>query len=157
MTDITNSLTCFLFYQVTEITTSVIFMPCVSSVDNFLIFVFLGLENNEIDSKIVFSCVNCIKEIKRGHGNRDVTVTFQVTCALYINNFLIFDIPDLKYGEIDTKIDLVSFVLGEIQQVTEIMMLQLLSRSRASDTSFPFLFSSSLISDIVTSTPRLSL
>ena len=50
-------------------------MPCMSSVDNFLIFVFLGLENDEIDTKIVFSCVICIEEIKHGHGNRDVTVT----------------------------------------------------------------------------------
>ena len=36
-----------------------------SSVDNFLIFVFLGLENDEIDTKIVFSCVICIEEIKQ--------------------------------------------------------------------------------------------
>ena len=40
-------------------------MPCMSSVDNFLIFVFLGLENDEIDTKIVFSCVICIEEIKQ--------------------------------------------------------------------------------------------
>ena len=51
-------------------------MPCASSVDDFLIFVFLGLENDEIDTKIVFSCVICIKEIKHGHGNRYVTVAF---------------------------------------------------------------------------------
>ena len=50
-------------------------MPCMSSVDNFLIFVFLGLENDKIDTKIVFSCVICIEKIKHGHGNRDVTVT----------------------------------------------------------------------------------
>ena len=54
------------FYQVTEITTSQsLFMPCVRSVYNFLIFVFLGLENDEIDTKIVFNCVSCIEEIKR--------------------------------------------------------------------------------------------
>ena len=39
-------------------------MPRVSSVDNFLIFVFLGLENDEIDNKIVFNCVICMEEMK---------------------------------------------------------------------------------------------
>ena len=53
---------------------TVTFMPCMSSVDDFLIFVFLGLENDEIDTKIVFSCVICIEEIKHGYGNCDVTV-----------------------------------------------------------------------------------
>ena len=57
-----------LFYQVTEIKTSQsLFMSRVSSVDNFLIFVSLGLGlgNDEIDTKIVFSCVICMEEIKQ--------------------------------------------------------------------------------------------
>ena len=53
-----------LFYQVTEITTAQsLFMPRVSSVNNFRILVFLGLENDEINTKIVFNCVICIDEI----------------------------------------------------------------------------------------------
>ena len=55
-----------LFHQVTEITTSQsLFMPCVRSVYNFLIFVFLGLENDKIGTKIVFNCVTCIEEMKQ--------------------------------------------------------------------------------------------
>ena len=55
-----------LFYQVTEITTSQsLFMPCVRSVYNFLFFVLLGLENDEIDTRIVLNCVICIEEIKQ--------------------------------------------------------------------------------------------
>ena len=42
-------------------------------------------------------------------------------------------------------------------QVTEIVTSHSLARSRASGTSFPSLFSSSSTSNIVKSTPRLSL
>ena len=74
-----------------------------------------------------------------------------------MNNLLIFDIPDLKYRKIDTKIDFVSFVLDEIRKFTEIVTSQSLARSRASDTSFPSLFSSSSTSNMVTSTQRMNL
>ena len=64
MTDFTISVTCF--YPVTEIMTSQsLVMPRVSSVDDFLIFVFSGLENDEIDTKIVFNCVVCLEEMKK--------------------------------------------------------------------------------------------
>ena len=78
-----------LFYQ--EIMTSQsLVMPHVS----FLIFVFSGLKNDERLCLIVI----CIEEKKTGHGDRDVTVTFQVMRKFYINNFYIFEFLDLEYG-----------------------------------------------------------
>ena len=52
-----------------------------------------------------------------GHGNRDVTVTFQVTREFYVDTFIIFGFLSLEYGEIDTRIESVSFVLPEMQKV----------------------------------------
>ena len=45
-----------------------------------------------------------------------------------------FEFLRLEYGKLDNKIDLVSFVLEEIRQVTEIVTSQSLSRSRTSST-----------------------
>ena len=73
MTDLTNSVTCFIKFGNHDVT--VTFLPCLSYVDNFLMFVLLGLEKDEIDTKIVFSCVICKEDIKHGHRNRDVPVT----------------------------------------------------------------------------------
>ena len=71
--DVLISVTCFIRSRKSR---GHFYAICMSSVDNFLIFVFLGLESDEIDTKIVFSCVISIEEIlKHGHGNRDITVT----------------------------------------------------------------------------------
>ena len=67
-----------------------------------------------------------------GHGNRDVTVTFQVTREFYVDTFIIFEFLSLDYGKIDTNIDNVSCVVEKIWQVTEIVTSQSLSRSRVS-------------------------
>ena len=66
---------------------------------------------------------------------------------LYIDNFIIFEFLGLEYGEIDTNIDIVSFIVVRINttghgyrdvtatfQVTEIVTSQSLSRSRVSST-----------------------
>ena len=85
--------------------------------NHFIIFEFLSqvsFDYGKINTTIV--SVTSIRRNKTGHGKRDVTVTFQVTRELYVNNFLIFEFPDLIYGKINTKIDLVSlyFVLVKI-------------------------------------------
>ena len=74
-----------------------------------------------------------------------------------MNNFLIFESLGLEYGKIDTKIDPVSFVLDEIQQVTKIVTSQSLARSHASSTYNFLSFSSSSASNMVKSTPGSSL
>ena len=51
-----------------------------------------------------------VVEYTIGHGNRDVTVTFQVTREFYVDTFIIFGSLSLEYGEIDTRIESVSFV-----------------------------------------------
>ena len=49
-----------------------------------------------------------------GHGNRDVTVTFQVMHEFYIDKFIILEFLGLEYGKIDTKIESVAFLSPEI-------------------------------------------
>ena len=124
----------------------------------FIIFEFLIIKYGNTDAKMVSVSQLAIRRNKTvSQRNRDATITFQVTRELCMNNLLIFDIPDLKYRKIDTKIDLVSFVLDEIRKFTEIVTSQSLARSPASDTSFPSLFSSSSTSNMVTSTQRMNL
>ena len=98
-----------------------------------------------------------LDEIRQGHGNRDVTVTCQVTREWDVISFLIFEFLNLQYGEIGIKIEFVAFVLEEIRQVTEIVTSVSLARSRAIGTSSPFLYLSSSTSNMVKSASRSSL
>ena len=59
----------------------------------------------------------CNRIITTGHENRDVTVTFQVTREFYVNTFIILGFLSLEYGEIDTRIESVSFVSPEMRKV----------------------------------------
>ena len=59
----------------------------------FIIFEFFSLEYGNTDTKIV-SASHLSEEIKQ--VTEFVMSQLQVMRELYINNFLIFDIPDLK-------------------------------------------------------------
>ena len=84
-------------------------------INNFIIFEFLGLEYGKIDTNIdIVSFVICSRINTTGHGNRDVRVTFQVTREFYVDTFIIFGFLSLEYGEIDTRIESVSFVSPEM-------------------------------------------
>ena len=74
-----------------------------------------------------------------------------------MNNLIIFEFLGLEYGKIDTRIKSVTSVLDEKRLVTKIVTSQSLSRSRASYTKIILSFSSSSVSNMVKSTPRLSL
>ena len=101
--------------------------------NKFILFEFLGLEYGKIDTKIE-SVAFVLDEIRQGHGNRDVTVTCQVTREWDVISFLIFEFLNLEYGKIGIKIEFVAFVLEEIRQVTEIVTSVSLSKSRASSS-----------------------
>ena len=49
----------------------------------------------------------------KGHGNRDDLVTYQVTREFYVDTFIILGFLSLEYGEINTRIESVSFVSPE--------------------------------------------
>ena len=64
----------------------------------------------------------CSRINTTGHENRDVTVTFQVTREFYVDTFIIVGFLSLEYGEIDTRIESVSYVSPEMRKVMEVTM-----------------------------------
>ena len=83
-------------------------MSRVSSVDNFFIFEIIDLELWQDRS-----CVICIRINTTGHRIVTPQSLDRSRARAYVISFLIFEFLNLEYGQIDTKIEYVAYVLDE--------------------------------------------